>query len=199
MEDEHWYCKPCRRTFMNENNLRMHLGSSKHKARSIQCPGRGCDKTFLERSHLLLHLESGTCPSGATRHLIDKYATERDKDNVITNTGRLIQYPDGSYLPRTEPQYWATHRSWNGSAYECVLCHHEYGTLPGLDQHLRSPAHADKIYRCPPAGNGCNTQFVALSALLQHIETSSCGVSRFRARARDLVDDVSSKMRLLAM
>lgn len=199
MDARHWFCKPCRRTFMNENSLRMHLQSSIHRARRVQCPGRGCTKAFVERSHLLLHLESGTCPSGATRHLIDKHVTERDRNHIITNTSRLIQYPDGSYLPRTEPQYWATQRSWNGCAYECVLCHREYGALASLDQHLRSPAHADRIYRCPPAGSGCNAQFVTLSALLQHVETASCGVSRFRARVRDLVDEATAKMRRLAV
>lgn len=196
-DDNHWYCIPCKRLFKHEGALRGHQRSSIHQPKTISCPGRGCGKTFIERSHLLLHLESGTCSSGANRHLVDKHAVQMDRKNIITNRGKLIQYPDGSYSKPPTVEYWATEYSFNGRNYECALCHNEFSKLQHLNQHLQSPAHADKLYRCPPAGNGCNTQYPTLSALLQHIETSNCGIQRFRGRARDLVDDVTGKMRLL--
>lgn len=36
--------------------------------------------------------------------------------------------------------YEATDMAWNGDAYECYLCHRDFNSLRGLNQHLASPA-----------------------------------------------------------
>ncbi|KAH9058050.1 hypothetical protein EDB87DRAFT_1532298, partial [Lactarius vividus] len=69
---------------------------------------------------------------------------------------------------------WATERSWNGRAYECFLCHSMSNTLDSLNRHLKSPAHGQKIYRCPKLD--CRIKFVTLSGLCQHVERGTCGV-----------------------
>lgn len=71
----------------------------------------------------------------------------------------------------------ATARSWNGSGYQCYLCQREFNSLRGLNSHLSSPAHEQKIYRCP--GRGCGGEFKLLSGLVQHVESERCGVMRF--------------------
>jgi hypothetical protein len=38
------------------------------------------------------------------------------------------------------------------------LCHKTLKTLPRLNQHLQSPVHQDKIYRCPKSD--CRIEFV---------------------------------------
>ncbi|KAI9435085.1 zinc finger protein [Lactarius indigo] len=73
---------------------------------------------------------------------------------------------------------WATDLSWNGMAYECFLCHSTFRTLGRLDQHLQSPTHDQKIYKC--LNPDCRIEFVALSALCQHVEGGSCGVRVFK-------------------
>ncbi|KAK7692187.1 hypothetical protein QCA50_003810 [Cerrena zonata] len=188
----HWYCESCRRTFQNENNLNVHLRSSIHQPRRLKCPGRSCDATFVTEAHLVLHCESGTCPSGVTRQAVDRVVASIDRGNVITDPRRMIE---SSNSPVT--QTWATGRSWNGEAYECFLCHKEYRSLSSLNQHLQSAAHQDKKYRCPPAWDGCNAQFKTLSGLMQHVESGSCDVERFRRRFTKVITDITDGMRML--
>ena len=70
--------------------------------------------------------------------------------------------------------------TWNGHAYKCShpQCDRTFGSLCAAEQHLESPVHARKRYKCAGASGGCGTTFVTLSALLQHWESGSvaCGV-----------------------
>ncbi|KAF8578657.1 hypothetical protein K439DRAFT_1663607 [Ramaria rubella] len=135
---KHWYCVDCRRLFQNESNLKSHLKSATHVFKTVCCPGAGCDRKFVSMAALVLHFESGTCPSGLNRAELNRLVVRMDRNNVITNPARLISGPDG-YEPATVTRTWATERSWNGSAYECFLCHGSYRTLYALNAHLQSP------------------------------------------------------------
>ncbi|KAI0686939.1 hypothetical protein BC835DRAFT_428799 [Cytidiella melzeri] len=191
MEESHWYCKSCDRVFQTWQGLDMHLRTSKiHNQQIHRCPGRGCEKSFVAYGDLALHLESGTCPSGATRRAINNHVVRVDRDNIITNPSRLIAYHESSPVLSTS----ATSASWNGRQYECFLCHMEFRELPSLNAHLRSPAHDQEIYRCPTAYNGCGREFKTLSGLLSHVERSECGVTRFRGKVHDYLDDVTAGM-----
>lgn len=96
-------------------------------------------------------------------------------------------------------EYSATSQSWNGSAYECYLCHRAFSKLGGLDQHLNSPVRQyffsshvllrwyntnlqavddQALNHCPTKTCG---DFKTLGAILQHLESESCGVARFAA------------------
>jgi hypothetical protein len=167
--------------------------------RTVICPGRGCGKSFTSHANLILHLESGTCRSGATRQTVNRRVIELDRGRLITDPRRLIQGPDGEYT-RTKSnviETWATGASWNGSAYECVLCYKTFPQLPRLNAHLQSPAHADQIYRCPTALDGCATHFRTLSGLVQHIESGACGVRKFKRQVTNFMDDLTSRMKRL--
>ncbi|OSX58594.1 hypothetical protein POSPLADRAFT_1152612 [Postia placenta MAD-698-R-SB12] len=191
---KHWYCIECKRVYQSESNLRAHQRSSVHQQANIPCVDTRCNRKFVSVSALALHLESGTCPSRLTRAQINRLVARYDTNNVITDPARLIQGPNGySTLQRTVTA-WATERSWNGSAYECFLCHKMYTTLAVLNQHLASPAHDDKIYRCPRAYSGCGETFRALSALCQHVESEQCGIRRFNHSMRNVLADLSTGM-----
>jgi len=69
----------------------------------------------------------------------------------------------------------------------CIECS-ELKTLERLNQHLQSPRHEDKIYRCPKSD--CRTEFVTLSGLCQHVEGGSCGVRMFK-RVRDVMESLT--------
>ncbi|WPA97988.1 uncharacterized protein RHO25_002599 [Cercospora beticola] len=71
----------------------------------------------------------------------------------------------------------ASSASWNGYAYECYLCHRDFGSLRALNQHVSSPAHKQKIYHC--LSRSCGRQFTALAQLFNHLESESCGATRF--------------------
>lgn len=174
----------------------MHLRTSAiHNRRKYTCPGRGCGKSFVAHGDLALHLESGTCPSGVTRTKLNDVVVRLDRGNVVTNPSRLLTYNQESRVVTT----WANQGAWNGLAYECVLCHRMFGQLSALNAHLGSPAHADKIYRCPALYQGCNREYKTLSALLSHIERSECGVTKFRKQVNGALDNITQGMLRLGM
>lgn len=191
-QDEHWYCVSCRRLFRDENSLNIHLrDSSTHNKRVHACLGEGCNMTFIAYSGLAQHLESGGCNSGITRKEVDDLATTLDRSRIITNSSRLIGGPDGSQTWPVIMVSYATERSFNGTAYECILCHRTFRTLSALNAHLNSAAHADKIYRCPVQYDGCNLEFKTLSGLMQHAGSGSCGIISFQQqvnRALGVID-----------
>lgn len=192
----HYFCRACNRLFRSAANLQAHLNSNLHAARNFKCPGRACGKSFVSISALILHAESGTCPSGVTRAQVDAFVARKDRRNVITNPNRMIKGPDGSQRPPEETEYWATQRSWNGWAYECFLCAAEFNTLGSLNAHLKSPRHRSLIYRCPQSS--CGMQFRVLSALSQHVESGSCGVRKHR-QVQNLMDQLTSNFRMIAI
>ncbi|KAI0820128.1 hypothetical protein BC628DRAFT_1399031 [Trametes gibbosa] len=189
------YCTLCRRIFQNANSFAHHCRSARHQGRSVDCPMRGCEKSFVSNAGLLLHLESGGCVSHMTREKVDRIMSRYDKQNLITKPDRLI----GGGTGTTVIGQWATERAWNGSHYECYLCHRTYATLPALNQHLSSPAHAEKRYHCPSALYGCGAEFRTLSGFCQHVESDQCGVRRFRGEVDRVLDGLSSKMKRLTM
>ncbi|KAI5118108.1 hypothetical protein M0805_003462 [Coniferiporia weirii] len=192
----HHYCRECDRVFQTAANLASHKASSIHKPRNVNRPGRGCRKIFISVSALILHAESGTCPSGITRSTVDAFVSRLDRQNVITNPARMITGPYGHQNPPADPQYWATEQSWNGYAYECFLCKGTFRPLGALDAHLKSPRHRERIYRCPMAG--CGQEFQVLSALSQHVERGSCGAGR-SLQIQNVMDGLTSKMRTISI
>ena len=180
------YCVPCRRIFQTANALRQHqLTSAQHRSRTVICPMKGCGRAFPSLAALVLHLEAGTCASGMTRKMVDDIVRKLDKTHFVTKPNRraIEAPPEGEVTGE-----WATERAWNGAAYECYWCHHTFATLRALNAHLRSPAHAEKIYRCPPRQSGCGAEFGTLSAFCQHMESGSCDVFRFKKAFERLLD-----------
>ena len=190
----HHYCSTCERDFPSKSSLKsvryhckvicvvftdqpplQHLNSSVHRPKDVVCPFRGCDRTFVSRSALVLHLEEGACPSGIDRATLNRYVRQYDKNNIITDPSYLLT----SGTDSDNTKYYATESSWNGRGYECHLCHSSYPSLASLNQHLASPIHQDKIYNCP--ASSCRSRFTTLSALCQHIESEKCGVSKSKA------------------
>ncbi|KAJ6558330.1 hypothetical protein B0H19DRAFT_1150792 [Mycena capillaripes] len=184
----HHYCFPCKRLFQSANNLTNHLNSSIHRPKDVPCPGKGCGLAFVSRSAVLLHLESGGCKSGADRQTINAYVRRYDTKNIITNPSRLLT------VGPSEVTYVASARAWNGTAYECYLCHAGFRSLAALNQHLASPRHQEKMYVCPLSV--CREPFTTLSGLCQHIESERCGVAKFKV-VKNTMDDLMGKMRRL--
>ncbi|EKD19942.1 uncharacterized protein L3040_002379 [Drepanopeziza brunnea f. sp. 'multigermtubi'] len=185
----HSYCVPCRRIFMNENNLRQHLHSKLHMGGSIECPF--CSLSFTTASGVTIHLESGACTvSGLDRSKINRIVRQLDRNHVITKPMLTMSGYD-----RPDAVTRATERSWNGRHYECYLCAKQFGTLQGVNAHLASPVHEQKIYRCPKGS--CGREYKALSGLVQHVESEICGVMRFaqvQKQARSGIQNMVGRM-----
>lgn len=123
-------------------------------------------------SAMTIHLESGACSSGMTRKTLNNVIRAQDTNHIITE--RLLTYSDANSEKTIDT--WATNAAWNGRSYKCYFCPREFRTLPDLNKHLKSPAHEQKIYKCPK----CAVRFTLFSGLVQHVESESCGISRFR-------------------
>ena len=158
--------------------MRKHLKSSVHLGKNVKCPW--CPDKFTNLTGVTLHLESGKCPSGIDRQKIDQYCRQVDRDHVFTN--RLIEYhtlDTYQYKPAA-----ATGTAWNvrRGCFGCYLCPRGFPNLTALNQHLNSPVHQQKIYHCPR----CKLEYVALSALVNHLESETCGPFRFNSMAGSL-------------
>jgi hypothetical protein len=132
-----------------------------------------CSAKFVGASGLSHHLETGSCKRAPflNREKIHRMVRERDPHGVISN--KQIEWHE-----RADVAYSATNLAFNGSSWECYLCHRKFQSLPALNQHLKSPAHEQDIYHCPNFG-GCSKQFVTLAALFNHLESESCKLMRF--------------------
>jgi hypothetical protein len=147
--------------------------------------------SFVSVSAMMMHLDEGFCVSGINRDKVNRFVVEHDRNNVITNPNRFIT---GGVI--TTITYTVSDRAYNGRLWECYLCSREFRGKAALTQHLNSPRHQEKIYRCPRTD--CLREFTTLSGIMQHIESESCEAYRFRA-IRDAVIGLSSNMHSLAL
>ncbi|KAK1621674.1 hypothetical protein BDP81DRAFT_411867 [Colletotrichum phormii] len=156
---------------------------SVHRAISdIQCPF--CRQTSNTATGLIHHLERGACPNAPLdRDKLYQAVRARDPNGVISK--KLLEWHASPTYPPGEqhnnPTYTATDRTHNYhiGAYECCLCHRAFSTLNGLNQHLNSPTHQQKLYHCP--NHRCGREFTTLAAAINHLESESCGYMRFKA------------------
>lgn len=89
-------------------------------------------KAYTTATGIVNHLESGTCPNtqNLSRDALYRLVRSRDPQGVISK--KLIGWTG-------EVEYEATVHTWNGSGYECYLCHRVFQKIQSLDQHLKSP------------------------------------------------------------
>lgn len=80
-------------------------------------------------SGVALHIESGRHNVSRRRHS----SGDEHCSNHLRQTNYRLEYPPAV---RT---YIAFEASFNGSGYECYLCHKLFRTLSGLNSYLNSP------------------------------------------------------------
>ncbi|KAI1210071.1 uncharacterized protein F4807DRAFT_423720 [Annulohypoxylon truncatum] len=167
--EDHFYCDPCKRYFSCYNNIKMHLNSRIHRGQNMQCPF--CKQRYTTATGAAHHIESGSCPSapGLDRDLVYRIIRAKDPNHIISN--KLLEWSDST-------RYEATSQAWNGFAYECSLCHRQFQKLESLSQHLSSPVHQQNLYHCPKR-IACGREFTSLAGLMNHLESESCGYTKF--------------------
>lgn len=149
-----------------------HLNSKIHRGSNIPCPF--CKATYTSASGVTHHVETGSCPRAPNlnRETILGMIRERDPRGVITN--KQIEWHKEENV-----KYSATNRAFNGSYWECYMCHNEFNTAKALNAHLNSPVHKQRAYHCPNAKGNCGRQFVTLAGLFNHLESEACAFIRF--------------------
>ncbi|EED21400.1 zinc finger protein, putative [Talaromyces stipitatus ATCC 10500] len=178
------YCKDCKRKFINENNLRMHLNSKIHRGSQIPCPF--CKVNYTSASGLTHHLERGACQNAPflNREKILQIVRRQDPNGIITK--KQIEW----YKEQTTV-YEVTSQAYNGSAWECYLCHREFNARQHLTQHLNSPVHKQQVYHCP--NFKCPKEFVTLAALFNHLESETCAYMKFQSVQKHVHDIVTGR------
>ena len=119
---------------------------------------------------MTMHLESGTCESGITRQIVDYKVRSRDEKPVINQ--RPVPYSRAT----GGVDLWATNAAYNGRYYECYICSKGFLYITHLNQHLQSRRYERTVYHC----SHCGTEFALFISLIQHVESETCGISRFR-------------------
>jgi hypothetical protein len=135
----------------------------------LSCPF--CKIAFATASGVVDHLLIGACAC----------APALDRDTVL----RMVSDPHGLIANKIieDPkergdQYHITPRAFNGTNWECYICHKEFNSVRSLRQHMDSPVHQQKVYPCPNV-KACGKRFVGLAGLFDHLESESCGIERF--------------------
>lgn len=147
-----------------------HLNSKIHRGTSLPCPF--CKTKFTSASGLLHHLERGSCPAAPSLNHEKILAIVRERDPHGTITNKQIEWLEEQTL-----EYRATNQAYNGQAWECYLCHGTFRAMVGLNRHLNSPTHKEKVYHCP--NFKCEKQFITLASPFHHLESESCAFMRF--------------------
>ena len=137
----------------------------------MSCPF--CKTSFVTASGVVHHLERGACPEAPklNRDTILRMVHHSDPHGLISN--KMIEGPTETCV-----QYRVTSRAYNGTHWECYICHRGFNTPNALGQHLNSAVHQQKVYHCPNR-KSCGKEFTTLAGLLGHLESESCGLMRF--------------------
>ncbi|KAG8765377.1 hypothetical protein FRC15_007060, partial [Serendipita sp. 397] len=114
-----------------------------------------------------------------------------DDDSFVHVSGNVTDSEEGSLVVVKKKEernalarvMWevATPAAWDDHlmAFLCPVssCDQIYPTLLELNKHLRSQDHRSDtaIFACPE----CDSRFFVVSALIQHLESGSCGLSAF--------------------
>ncbi|KXX77140.1 Zinc finger X-chromosomal protein [Madurella mycetomatis] len=180
--DDHYYCRQCQEPFRNQNDLKMHLNSRTHRGQQIQCPF--CKGSFTTATGLTHHVEAGSCPNaaGLTRDTLYKFVRSKDPNSVITKN--LIGWHGSTQYEANDQSY-----NWERQGWECYLCHGIFRLLQSLNQHLNSPVHQENLYHCP--NRNCGKESTTLAGIMNHLESESCGHTRFENVQRSIRGVVS--------
>lgn len=130
-----------------------------------------CEREFRFPSAIAMHIESGS--HKITRHQVTMAVHKLGIVPTISVDRRLTAPVEA---PATIISYKATEEAFDGVSYRCYLCPGTYATLGGLNAHLNSPAHDADEFKCPK----CNMQFKLVSGLIQHVESGTCAIAKFK-------------------
>ncbi|KAK3384149.1 hypothetical protein B0T24DRAFT_607407 [Lasiosphaeria ovina] len=121
---KHNICIDCRRYFNSTSDLKNHLKT--HAEKTSQCPG--CSQMFVSESAMVLHLEAGTCESGAT-------------SDFVTATA-LTYFRPGKYTCNGD----------SGLGFKCRTCGATFSFVSAVLQHAESDSCNEHLAGRRPLG-----------------------------------------------
>jgi hypothetical protein len=161
------------------------LNSKIHRGKSIECPF--CRTSYGTASGACTHLESGSCPKAPKLNRDTILSIVRRHDTAGSIANKQIEWHN-----EARGTYTVSDNAWNGSSWECYICHKQFSNSTGLVQHLNSLIHQQKVYHCPNRLE-CSREFVSLAALFGHLESESCQFMRFESVQKNFHGVVSGQ------
>ena len=186
----------CKKQFASVSAIMQHLERGDCRpasgARPSAADGSAAGRNVEQQNPNVIFVDSSDHPSSRDAH------KPRDRCGKATQGGVPPAYviaADGSRIGRlaygvvlghgggTPTSGLATEASYNGSRYECILCHKTFMSLHGLNNHLRA-VHTKKstMYRCEHAdgSRACGKKMRGLRKFVEHVESGGCGVKKFK-------------------
>ncbi|KAI2626858.1 hypothetical protein GGS21DRAFT_545932 [Xylaria nigripes] len=177
--EDHSHCSACEKTFISQNNLKMHLHSRIHRNSKIQC--LFCKACYETATGLIYHIERGSCPMSPHLNRDTLYKVLRDRDPEHSVTINLTEWTGSTQYEASSSSYNADREGW-----ECSICLKLFKKPQSLRQHLGSPIHQVNLYHCPSPP--CKKQFTTLAGFIHHLESEACGYTRFDGVQRIIKD-----------
>ncbi|KAK8105846.1 uncharacterized protein PG998_003682 [Apiospora kogelbergensis] len=148
----HYHCGECEIYFQNANNAWMHQNSKRHRGTPIRCPF--CREYYSAATALCHHLERGACSAmpDLTREQIFQLVRSKDPNGIISKENIDLRCIITSGYWSNEDVYKVANKPW----------------LYQEDLYL---------YHCP--NNKCDKNFTTLAGVMNHLESESCGFTRF--------------------
>lgn len=141
-------CHKCDKHCLNHNNLAQHLKT--HEVAKLEC--WGCYRKFVHLSHMILHLESGTCPSECS--LPDINFT------LMAKCKNLLDFIDSDYINDFRRGIDIQQVYGRAFPFQCMECSETFRQFSGLCQHLENSVTCN-----------LNTSDVSFRSLLRSLET----------------------------
>ncbi|TGZ83680.1 hypothetical protein EX30DRAFT_338294 [Ascodesmis nigricans] len=118
------------------------------EAKVVKC--RPCNRKFVDAAAMVAHLESGRCKSGMKRGVVDLAVMAFDKDGVVHDgdgVRRMVKEEERMRMERKRIEFVD---EVDGRRWRCEICGKKFKMQKGLEMHLESPVHREKVYHCPP-------------------------------------------------
>ncbi|GME24843.1 Zinc finger C2H2-type protein [Neofusicoccum parvum] len=125
-------CPTCDKHCVNQNNLDQHMIS--HAVAKLEC--WGCYRKFIYLSHMVLHLESGTCPSGCRLHDINY--------TLMGQCNNLRRFVSPDYVQDFRHGIDIQKVYGRAFPFECKGCGDVFRLLSGLCQHMENSNTCDQ-------------------------------------------------------
>ncbi|KAK8090708.1 hypothetical protein PG994_000213 [Apiospora phragmitis] len=162
-DDDFCMCGTCSLWFGSFESRDQHFDALNHAAPEFEC--NTCELFYATRREVDDHMN------------IENHWTYSDDGVTEEYPCRLSSCSSISTSEEDRNKHEAKEHAWNGSEYQCHLCHKKFGKFDSLNDHLGSTVHQQALHHCP--NRTCRKGFTTLSAVMLHLESESCGFSRF--------------------
>ncbi|KAK6359705.1 hypothetical protein TWF696_000847 [Orbilia brochopaga] len=200
--NKHITCYLCSKEFRSESGLDTHMSQAHRQTAGAMCPK--CHESFSTQSGLLQHIEGNLCPGGLRRGDVhsainthqtltndalrkeieggtrESFTREEQGSELINSFSHFKIYDkrDDS-VPSPDNTRVEANPEWYDKAKRCWICpfkgcKKKYPLQHSFEQHLNSATHSSKDFHCP----GCKKRFSSSSAILQHVESGMCRITR---------------------